>query len=107
MDPAPNQRLTRHTIFFHRIIRRAVMAVAVVVLLLGSYLGSYAGAVWLEGQRRISRPTLNSLRETVFAPAHYYADSYFPGAQTYRRCVLYAHFRGLGMPVKWKDCIAP
>jgi hypothetical protein len=90
-----------------RIVRRAVMAVAVVVLLVGLYLGSYAGAVWLEGQQRISRPTLNSLRETVFAPADYYGYSYFPGGPTYGRCVIYAHLRGVGMPVKWKDCPTP
>jgi hypothetical protein len=87
-----------------RIVRRAVMVVAVVVLLLSGYLSAFISAAWLYGHGTISYPTFATLRDTVFAPANWYGHTYFPGGPTLGRCVEYAHNQGKGQPLAWKDC---
>ena len=85
-----------------RIGRRTLLIGAGVILLVSGYLGSYMTLHALYGARIVTPPLFFRLRETVYAPANYYVDSYFPGAKTVRRaarwCLLAAD---KGEPPEW------
>ena len=92
-----------------RIVRRAVMALAGVVLLVSVYVASYGAALWLEGRGALgkkpglSNAVMNRLHKTVFVPIHVGADWGVPLCHTIERFGVWCACRGLGLEVPWKD----
>ena len=78
-----------------RIVRRAVMVVAVVVLLPAAYICAYGETYWLWGRGTISIRTLTRLELNVFAPLHYYDG---PGSKSLREWCGWCHWMGAGRP---------
>lgn len=87
-----------------RIVRRAVIALAVVVLLLSGYVSAYFGMSWLRGRRVVSPNQAKTIRTTVFAPFHAYKqDEDAPGSRTFRLLELWCMNHGNGSPCSWKE----
>ena len=62
-----------------RIVRRAVMALAVVVLMVSGYVSSYLGIAWAYYTGRVrSDDGTRALLQGIYAPADKYADSDLP-----------------------------
>ncbi|MFO1091733.1 MAG: hypothetical protein U0992_00255 [Planctomycetaceae bacterium] len=54
------------------------------------------------GGRLVTAPVFFRLRETVYSPADYYMNSYFPGAKTLRRMARWCLLTGDdGKPADW------
>jgi len=87
-----------------RIVGRAVMAVAVVVLLPVWYVSAYCGMYWLRGKRVVSPSQSQTLKATVFAPLDaYLKDEDAPGSHTIRVFELWWMYRGNDTPWSWKE----
>jgi hypothetical protein len=63
----------------HRIVRRAVVALIVVVLLVSGYVGSYVAMWTLLSLGAIDVPAVDLLINTVYAPLEWYAANDMPG----------------------------
>jgi len=68
-----------------RIVRRAVMVLAGVVLLPVWYVGSYGSAHWLTGRGELPHSALRHLNRTAFYPLEWYGRQHgMPGADAIR-----------------------
>src|SRR5690349_19842456 len=78
-----------------RIIRLAVIELAVVVLLAG-YVGSYVGTAWLVGRGHMK----NSLRldHTLYAPVALWVSHDLPGTDALLQLRNQAYWAGRGAP---------
>jgi hypothetical protein len=82
-----------------RVVRRAVMALLVIVLLPIGYVSSYCGMYWLRGMRVVNPNQSHALKATVFAPlAAYINDNDVPGSHTIRVLELWCMYHGNGKP---------
>jgi hypothetical protein len=85
-----------------RVFRRAVIALAVSVLLVSGYIASYGAANWLEGRwHRGNSPSLSPdammrLDQTLFAPIHVGAASKVPYCRSIQNFGVWCHYRGEG-----------
>ena len=79
-----------------RIVRRAVMVVAVVALLVSWYVGAYCGTYWLMGRGTLSVPTGIQIECTVFAPLVRYDG---PGSKSLEKWRRWCYRTGAGLPV--------
>ena len=79
-----------------RIVRRAVMALAVVVLLVVWYVAAFASVSWSVGAGYISGKTDDVMQHTVFAPLRWYAydDPDKPFANDLRTLRLWCLLQG-------------
>jgi len=64
-----------------RIVRRAVMALTVVVLVVNGYVASFLCCEWLVGRGVIKPGTTLPLQETIYAPLWLYIQSELPGSE--------------------------
>ena len=83
-----------------RIVRGAVMALAVVVLLVSGYVGSHGCACWLHGRGAISDTQQLTLNRTVFAPV---GDPDIPGGILAYKVGEWCYWRGSGKAKAWED----
>jgi hypothetical protein len=79
-----------------RIARRALMALAVVVLLLASSVSSWFCLHWLKGRGTISAPASKTLTQTVFVPVIGCIGGELPRHEFLWRATLWCRFRGSG-----------
>jgi hypothetical protein len=86
-----------------RIVRRAVMALVVVVLLTSGYVSSYLGSWWLAGRATIDQNQLFKLRETVFYPLELYCLQEWPGGHRLRVTAMWCLVRGSGKSVTFGE----
>ncbi|MFO1094713.1 MAG: hypothetical protein U0992_15615 [Planctomycetaceae bacterium] len=86
-----------------RIVKRAVMALAVVLLLLNGYVVSYVGMFWLAGRGSWSLGTVGRLQTTVFEPIRSYSQHEYPGTDLLTDMSGWAHLRGSGNPMTWRE----
>ena len=87
-----------------RIVRRAVIVLACVVLLVGGYVGSYCSMYWLRGTRVVNPSQSHALKATVFAPLDaYIKDEDAPGSHTIRVLELWCMYHGAGKPWTWNE----
>ena len=64
-----------------RIVRRAVMSLAGVVLLVSGYVSSYCGVWWMGQNGLISLPTLDVALTTIYQPITRYVGTDSPGSE--------------------------
>jgi len=86
-----------------RWLRRAVTALAVMVLLASGYVGSFVGLYWVTGFGVVSGVTFGQLRTTLFAPAESYIKSDYPGGRTLNRLTMWFFLQGRGTPATWEQ----
>jgi hypothetical protein len=86
-----------------RIVKRAVMALVAVLLLVSVYVGSYVGMFWLAGRGVFGLQTVGQLQTTVFEPIRLYSQHEFPGSDFLGDMCSWAHLRGSGNPITWRD----
>ena len=79
------------------------MALAVVVLLVASYISSWFFVNWLVGRRTITMPASATLRETVFAPVAAYIVGELPGHEILWRATLWCQLKGAGADISWEE----
>ena len=87
----------------YRIVRRAVMVIAVVVVLTGWYVSSYMSLNWCVGRQLVSLTTFDTLVETVFRPITEYRNSDWPGSQTLKAIDCLCYQRGRGESTTWEE----
>jgi len=92
-DPAYCMPTTRR----RRIVRRAVMVVAWVVLLVSGYMGSCLAVHFAMGAGWIRYPHETSPHETVYRPIVWYILSEQPGGLYIGQMMTEAHHRGLSI----------
>jgi hypothetical protein len=85
-----------------RIVRRAVMAVAGIVLLLAGYVGSYGYMRWLHGREEIDSRSAAMFYATSYAPLRLYERSGLPWSKHLRRFGAWCYWKGGGMSYKWQ-----
>jgi hypothetical protein len=78
-----------------RIVRRAVTPLAVVVLLVSGYVGSFLGTEWLVGRGVIKPGTMLPLQETIYAPLWLYIQSSLPGSELLHQALNSAYWSGI------------
>lgn len=86
-----------------RIVRRAVMVIAGVILALSLYLSSYCGVFWLFGKQAVNEEEFASLRATVFWPINVYGLSDWPGGRSIRVTAYWCMFRSSGTEFAWDE----
>ena len=78
-----------------RIVRRAVMALVVAVLLISSYVSNWFLMFWLVGRGTITTGTSVDFQGTVFAPVVVYGQSDLPGSDWLMEGAQNAYARGV------------
>ena len=89
-----------------RIVRRAVMALAAMVLMMGWYVSSYGTCRFLAGRAKWNTwwyRVMGRLEPVVFEPVHVYQWSGLPGDITLQVFGEWCYYRGSGRPVPWGE----
>jgi len=92
-----------HTTRPRRNVRRAVMALAVVVLMPVAYVGNYGLESWLHGRGIIGVGLDSTLQQTVFAPLHWYERNDLYANRMIHCFGRWCYFQGAGTPIPRND----
>lgn len=96
--PMPTSRL-------RRLFWRAITALAVVVLLPTSYVGSYGAVNWIDGHGFGGGTAMWYLDKTVFAPIRSCSESGWRPAMWVLAFGYWCQCRGEGLPVDWSEIV--
>jgi hypothetical protein len=86
-----------------RIVRSAVIATVVVVMLPAWYVGSYGLVNWNAGSGRVVLPYAIDLDGPLFAPVSWYIKSELPGSGTVDDFATWCLLNGAGHPTSWSE----
>jgi hypothetical protein len=89
-----------------RIVSRAVMALAGVVLMVTNYVSSWAMLYWCGGNGAVSDGTFHRLMGTVVLPVDSYMLSDYPGSRPLAVLSYWCYCKGQGRDVTWEKANA-
>ena len=83
--------------------KRAVLVLAIVLVLLTHYVSCWLGMHWLLGHGDISLQTASNLQSTVFSPPAMYCREEMPGHRFILDVATWMENRGAGSDYAWAE----